>query len=210
MPAACLSGARRSSVGRQADGDAAVAAGPCADEDESSHNAFSALAACGWTTRQAAGADRQRRAASGLEPGEQVRQELRRVDFDCHTHRLWPHDAEGGGRRHRPNVSDGVGDPVVPTHPRRADRRRSGEATRGATMPSPGGVPERPKGTGCKPVGSAYGGSNPPAPIAAGSRQASSGSGDSPQERYARGRMFWFTWKRLSGSYFALILASRS
>src|ERR671922_78290 len=30
----------------------------------------------------------------------------------------------------------------------------------------PGGVPERPKGTGCKPVGSAYGGSNPPAPIA--------------------------------------------
>jgi hypothetical protein len=25
-------------------------------------------------------------------------------------------------------------------------------------------VPERPKGTGCKPVGSAYGGSNPPAP----------------------------------------------
>ena len=32
-------------------------------------------------------------------------------------------------------------------------------------MPAPGGVPERPKGTGCKPVGSAYGGSNPPAPI---------------------------------------------
>src|SRR5581483_4528877 len=30
--------------------------------------------------------------------------------------------------------------------------------------PAPGGVPERPKGTGCKPVGSAYGGSNPPAP----------------------------------------------
>jgi hypothetical protein len=29
----------------------------------------------------------------------------------------------------------------------------------------PGGVPEWPKGTGCKPVGSAYGGSNPPAPI---------------------------------------------
>ena len=26
-------------------------------------------------------------------------------------------------------------------------------------------MPERPKGTGCKPVGSAYGGSNPPAPI---------------------------------------------
>ena len=31
--------------------------------------------------------------------------------------------------------------------------------------PARGGVPERPKGTGCKPVGSAYGGSNPPAPI---------------------------------------------
>jgi hypothetical protein len=29
-------------------------------------------------------------------------------------------------------------------------------------------VPERPKGTGCKPVGSAYGGSNPPAPIIGG------------------------------------------
>ena len=27
-----------------------------------------------------------------------------------------------------------------------------------------GGVPERPKGAGCKPVGSAYGGSNPPSP----------------------------------------------
>jgi hypothetical protein len=33
-----------------------------------------------------------------------------------------------------------------------------------ATMARPGGVPEWPKGTGCKPVGSAYGGSNPPAP----------------------------------------------
>ena len=30
----------------------------------------------------------------------------------------------------------------------------------------PGGVPERPKGAVCKTVGSAYGGSNPPAPIA--------------------------------------------
>src|SRR6266487_4428038 len=29
---------------------------------------------------------------------------------------------------------------------------------------APGGVPEWPKGTGCKPVGLAYGGSNPPAP----------------------------------------------
>src|SRR5215207_1935936 len=31
-------------------------------------------------------------------------------------------------------------------------------------MPAPGGVPERPKGTGCKPVGSAFRGSNPLAP----------------------------------------------
>ncbi len=31
--------------------------------------------------------------------------------------------------------------------------------------PFAGGVPERPKGAGCKPVGSAYGGSNPPSPI---------------------------------------------
>src|SRR6266566_1933550 len=56
----------------------------------------------------------------------------------------------------------------------RDDRRREGpqrEIARapsgrdpGTTMRSPGGVPERPKGTGCKPVGSAYGGSNPPAP----------------------------------------------
>src|SRR5439155_4449265 len=36
----------------------------------------------------------------------------------------------------------------------------------------PGGVPERPKGTGCKPVGSAYGGSNPPAPIITSQRPA--------------------------------------
>jgi hypothetical protein len=34
-------------------------------------------------------------------------------------------------------------------------------------MGRPGGVPEWPKGTGCKPVGSAYGGSNPPAPTPA-------------------------------------------
>src|SRR5205809_779704 len=42
---------------------------------------------------------------------------------------------------------------------------------RGYNAPrSPGGVPERPKGTGCKPVGSAYGGSNPPAPTSVDSR----------------------------------------
>ena len=46
-------------------------------------------------------------------------------------------------------------------------------------MRSPGGVPERPKGTGCKPVGSAYGGSNPPAPthsLAQPARPLSSGT----------------------------------
>ncbi len=35
---------------------------------------------------------------------------------------------------------------------------------------SVGSVPERPKGTGCKPVGSAYGGSNPPRPTTLASR----------------------------------------
>src|SRR4029078_2981481 len=35
----------------------------------------------------------------------------------------------------------------------------------GLQWTTPGGVPEWPEGTGCKPVGSAYGGSNPPAPI---------------------------------------------
>ena len=34
-----------------------------------------------------------------------------------------------------------------------------------ATMAAPGGVPERPKGTGCKPVGSAFRGSNPLSPM---------------------------------------------
>src|SRR5204863_6110508 len=58
---------------------------------------------------------------------------------------------------------------AVPWSTRRDHRRRRArrnEPRREATMPPlPGGVPERPKGTGCKPVGSAYGGSNPPAPI---------------------------------------------
>jgi hypothetical protein len=40
--------------------------------------------------------------------------------------------------------------------------RRGDEATMTRSL---GGVPEWPKGTGCKPVGLAYGGSNPPAPI---------------------------------------------
>src|ERR1043166_4311521 len=46
-----------------------------------------------------------------------------------------------------------------------------------------GGVPERPKGTGCKPVGSAYGGSNPPAPTrCAGSCSSRSSSSPSAAE----------------------------
>src|ERR687888_1917347 len=45
------------------------------------------------------------------------------------------------------------------SYPRRRTRKRR------LQFRLPGGVPERPKGTGCKPVGSAYGGSNPPAPI---------------------------------------------
>jgi hypothetical protein len=46
--------------------------------------------------------------------------------------------------------------------PRRAKPGRAAAKLQSAV---PGGVPEWPKGTGCKPVGSAYGGSNPPAPI---------------------------------------------
>jgi hypothetical protein len=46
---------------------------------------------------------------------------------------------------------------------RRRDTEERGR--RSATMPAAGGVPEWPKGTGCKPVGSAFGGSNPPSPI---------------------------------------------
>src|SRR5919198_1014365 len=47
-----------------------------------------------------------------------------------------------------------------------------------ATMRRPGGVPERPKGTGCKPVGSAYGGSNPPAPTPSRSPRGCAEHGD--------------------------------
>src|SRR5215211_3559985 len=43
-------------------------------------------------------------------------------------------------------------------------------------MPPPGGVPEWPKGTGCKPVGSAFGGSNPPSPTCGWSEPAAAPS----------------------------------
>ena len=43
-----------------------------------------------------------------------------------------------------------------------ASRSLGGGQTPRLQSSSPGGVPERPKGAGCKPAGSAYGGSNPP------------------------------------------------
>ena len=51
----------------------------------------------------------------------------------------------------------------------------------------PGGVPEWPKGTGCKPVGSAYGGSNPPAPTSTQSSSSSTTESASPLEVFAQG-----------------------
>jgi hypothetical protein len=57
------------------------------------------------------------------------------------------------------------GPPAAPGKARRGAKCLQG---RGYNRISPGGVPEWPKGTGCKPVGSAYGGSNPPAPIQTG------------------------------------------
>ncbi len=67
------------------------------------------------------------------------------------------------------NAGAGVGEPDRRRRPRRAAADHEDVVTlhraRGYNPRSPGGVPERPKGTGCKPVGSAYGGSNPPAPI---------------------------------------------
>ena len=53
----------------------------------------------------------------------------------------------------------------TPTGRPRPRWRRSASHPGGYNAAHPGGVPERPKGTGCKPVGSAYGGSNPPASI---------------------------------------------
>ena len=47
------------------------------------------------------------------------------------------------------------------TASRRADRATSGMPDRYPRI-APGGVPERSKGIGCKPIGSAFGGSNPP------------------------------------------------
>ena len=75
-----------------------------------------------------------------------------------------------------PSLVSGLGVPVVEgkDHIRNdqawkqlpAQRQTPTSGGREATIPRlPGGVPERPKGTGCKPVGSAYGGSNPPAPM---------------------------------------------
>src|SRR5262249_35108889 len=60
-------------------------------------------------------------------------------------------------RGRRPGGPATDDDRVVVLHREEATMRRTS-----------GGVPEWPKGTGCNPVGSAYGGSNPPAPINAG------------------------------------------
>ena len=48
----------------------------------------------------------------------------------------------------------------------------------------PGGMPERPKGTVCKIVGYAYGGSNPPPPILF---STESGGVETPPLRYTGG-----------------------
>ena len=79
-------------------------------------------------------------------------------------------------------TSASVGRPLA--HSGDGERAHSTEAT----IPrSKGGVPERPKGTGCKPVGSAYGGSNPPAPIHDADRSRRRGSRKAPR-RAARDR----------------------
>src|SRR6266498_4524791 len=55
-----------------------------------------------------------------------------------------------------------VVDPAGPAPTTATSKRSTGPRLQWRS--AQGGVPERPKGTGCKPVGSAYGGSNPPAP----------------------------------------------
>src|SRR5581483_12442929 len=82
-------------------------------------------------------------AAAGLVAGEAGAVD----EQDCGARGREP---EGGGRARRPPTDH---ERVVTLHRLRLQ-----------CAALPGGVPERPKGTGCKPVGSAYGGSNPPAP----------------------------------------------
>src|SRR5262245_38017470 len=55
-----------------------------------------------------------------------------------------------------------VTDPAGPAPTTMASNRGTGSRLQ---WPSRGGVPERPKGAVCKTAGSAYGGSNPPAPM---------------------------------------------
>ena len=80
--------------------------------------------------------------------------------------RLVPRKATPVGEQHRRAA---LGEPIARPSSRPARRRPRGHRSASlpqATIPALSeGVPERPKGTGCKPVGSAYGGSNPPAPI---------------------------------------------
>ena len=61
-------------------------------------------------------------------------------------------------RRCRPSGSCADDQDVEPLH--EADRKH--EARAGLQWPALAGVPEWPKGAGCKPAGSAFGGSNPP------------------------------------------------
>src|SRR5262249_48664089 len=72
-------------------------------------------------------------------------------------------------------------------------RRHAGTLPRspGLQWPTPGGVPEWPKGTGCKPVGSAYGGSNPPAPIGSIYREIETGQSSGVNPHPCLGHAAW-------------------
>ena len=96
--------------------------------------------------------DRERQKARGARRDSSAARLVAREDglVDEEDARAGGGEPVGGDRAGRPCADD-------------RDVERAHEVK--ATIPAPGGVPERPKGTGCKPVGSAYGGSNPPAPI---------------------------------------------
>ena len=89
-----------------------------------------------------------------------------------------------GERATRP-VRGGSPWPILPARHRRRARRNAPSRDRrtcrraAATIARPAGVPEWPKGAGCKPAGSAFGGSNPP-PCTV--RRAESARADSARE----------------------------
>ena len=75
-----------------------------------------------------------------------------------------PQLGQGDGGRHAARAHARAARSAAPGR-RGRDRADQGRLSDAVTMGAArGGVPEWPKGTGCKPVGSAYGGSNPPAP----------------------------------------------